>query len=100
PPAPGPTLFPYTPSSDLVADDGVDGRPVRPAGGERPGDERPPLLVAARAPIAADEEETGQPGCGDEVAQAGQEQPLGQVAPRAQDRKSTRLNSSHVKISY
>src|SRR3712207_7665576 len=74
------TLFPYTPLFRSVVGRGlVDEQALRPAG-DQEGD--------------ADQQEA------DQHARAGV--PAGRAGPRvqAEDRKSTRLNSSHANISY
>src|SRR3712207_7831515 len=81
------TLFPYTTlfrSSGLVrgAVDHLDLRPLR--------GERPLLLRAAAGAVGR-----GPGGCARGRGDAGAER-----AQAAQDRKSTRLNSSHANISY
>src|SRR5256885_8593833 len=90
------TLFPYT---TLSRSERVAQRPQAPRAQrelvprqlERPQRRRPPALVAAVRPAPDDlrPAERGRPG--------GRARPL---AGRALDRKSTRLNSSHLVISY
>src|SRR5690606_42006733 len=83
----GPSLFPYTRSSDLL--DIAAGRPsaalarLRQRGGLASADEVDALTALLPAIM---------------LAHAGSTTTL--YAPRDSDRKSTRLNSSHVKSSY
>src|SRR5690554_7444021 len=83
---PGSPLFPYT---TLFRSDGL--LPVGPAPGEAP---HPPLLTPH--PHGADVEHPHVEDLLDGLADLG----LGRVGRDLEDRKSTRLNSSHVRISY
>src|SRR5204863_2108973 len=96
PPPPSSPLFPYTTLFRSSADEGLGReRPVRRA--------RPPDRVAAPAPPHP------QPGRGLQPPHqphpragrpGGRHGGLHRAHHPAEDRKSTRLNSSHVEISY
>src|SRR3712207_9208835 len=92
------TLFPYTtlfrsrPAGELAARQ--DGRAVGRARGVPPPAVRPHLTVARRPP--RERVRIGEVQSSRLVEHA----PLAQSAERLQDRKSTRLNSSHANISY
>src|SRR5687768_17821296 len=76
------TLFPYTTSSDLEEEFLRDQAPVRPHAAERP----------------VQHQEQGE--AGDDVEEKGEDGGVALIPDHLQDRKSTRLNSSHGYISY
>src|SRR5207253_10171394 len=84
PPPPRPTLFPYT---TLFRSE------THARGGLRPGHQGPRLRRPRHRHLQA--VGGGDPGHAQGAHQRGDEPPR-----RAEDRKSTRLNSSHVAISY
>src|SRR3712207_7118300 len=101
------TLFPYTTlfrshavTRAPLTDVGLDHRGVHQAGQDAPG-------VAAQAQVGGESLGGRQFDAVDELRQVPEQAPLvlgeelvGTLHGRAQDRKSTRLNSSHANISY